>query len=653
MARLLMREGPHDACKARGPGRARAKTSQHSHVSGALMATVMLLVAVVLPVAGERLHPEAEQGVPSIALIFFWVWVGLCPVAMCCTLYTVCCGDKDDECDGIRVTASCCLCCSSGVVFCIWLVIMALSWWRTLVICDDETLCHGKGHADCGTDSWSALKYPQCLECFEGWRGPTCDQEAVCTGEFCHGRGTVHGRGASCSCQCYGEWVGPTCASRICDDDLDCSGRGHASGTFDTIYNVRNCICACNDGYSGASCELEAGCPRGSLKTRSPVLDPDEHCEKCLDGMGTISEHSTQCDAGVQVGWPLGISIGVAVVPLFCACAALALSKATWEVRFEVLVSSLDLASDLFWILKEHFYVLAVLIVALVLTCGHSLIFAARLASNTPGRPLPYRIVVHALASIKKMQHFMRSLPAKLWRGLWLELAVNRLKTSGFFQVFPKGNRLEMQAANLLTLLILVIAIMLDSTLIALIVVVATVLAILAAILLMILALLSALTVFVCFMGIGMLLHATRLLAVQGVRDYYLQLWGDSASTGFTWALEKELWDRIILYELIFESLPQLALNVTNIILMSVATSSSGFTLAASLSVAGSSWAVLTVAYRFLYDTSCCRQPLGRGDPRPPGPVGAAMEAAAAAAGGAADAGVNPVRVASAFVASV
>lgn len=292
-------------------------------------------------------------------------------------------------------------------------------------------------------------------------------------------------------------------------------------------------------------------------------------------------------------------------------------------MKLEVLVSSLDITSDLLWILTTTFYSRFLMLLAPTAMWGHTTIVVVGLL--LPGRTFMHAIPPHALGLLcgllDTMQHALVGFLAMLWQGLWLEWPISRLRSNGLAQCWPVDNRLELLIANLVAVACICSTLMLAIGLSLLLSLVAVIGWCLATFALVLAAAISVPVVLLSLIGIGMVLHATRLLAVDGVRMRYQQLWTEvdvgAASDTFSWDLDKLTWDRIVLGELVLESIPQLGLNIFNITSMTTATSTNGFTWVASLSMAMNLCVILKIGYRFCFDTRCCRRRLGSGEPRP------------------------------------
>ena len=91
-------------------------------------------------------------------------------------------------------------------------------------------------------------------QCDAGYTGKHCDVAIDhCKGVSCSGHGKCDPETGSCECTCTSKaecWTGKDCSAQTCGKD--CGDHG----------TCKDHECSCNDGYTGASCEIAPGAQR-------------------------------------------------------------------------------------------------------------------------------------------------------------------------------------------------------------------------------------------------------------------------------------------------------------------------------------------------------------------------------------------------------
>eukprot|EP00746_Dinoflagellata_sp_MGD_P065299 gnl/MRDRNA2_/MRDRNA2_27212_c0_seq1.p1 gnl/MRDRNA2_/MRDRNA2_27212_c0~~gnl/MRDRNA2_/MRDRNA2_27212_c0_seq1.p1 ORF type:complete len:578 (-),score=73.27 gnl/MRDRNA2_/MRDRNA2_27212_c0_seq1:181-1914(-) len=266
---------------------------------------------------------------------------------------------------------------------------------------------------------------------------------------------------------------------------------------------------------------------------------------------------------GSQFQVPVMVGSVIASIPLICTVAMLIWltgSKYFKSFKHDVVVSSLDFTSDIFWSLSELFYNEAFQAVAFFLVWGHSMLFVlVRFANIYP--PVAERTLYFMLG----------------WQ-------VRRLKEKGIYQHYTweeiEGS-LEMMLLNILSAFGLLVLVILGVPP----------------------ALILWMVEIVGLLLLGVFLHATRFLAIFKVQNWYLRAWGfdmeiDEANSEC--GVHPATWNWIVFYEFLGESLPCLACNISNMIALQSAGAKS-ITIPGILALCSSGYMAIRLGFRFNY----------------------------------------------------
>lgn len=475
-----------------------------------------------------------------------------------------------------------------------WLLVMLFTAWLPVWL----NLCSCRMAAVCDVD-W--LGFPNGCRCPS--RGTTPDDiEYLYKGsDYCwhcpENMLSVASAEESADCVCDAQSI-PCCGQ---DGFVNCSSWGCGSGecarcpsgfsVFSFRHQQQRCVCAVVRADSTTApmtlpnqwqldCEMCSGtseclCPIGYF-----LADTGNSCIQCPDGSSNTEPGASSCNVGIQLDVPIALAGFVAILYTLCPLLVACWLRFRWPMMLDILVSSLDFGSDLFWLLTGRFYQEATLRLGFCFVLGSSLVFI--LAFYFRGcPPLLLRILEESEAPVSVGDVAEGMVPWLLlplilpWKTLKiiargtlrclrrqdvkgcvcrsralriLEKARQRLLRRGTYQVFETiEGELQYLVANLCVTMCLILSLAFGWLLVALGLLAAFVIAVASASamilmlpVLMVLAglfgvivmlmylfwcALLSLVVIVGLILLGMLLHLTRLLAAEVVSSWYGALW--------------------------------------------------------------------------------------------------------------------------------
>lgn len=334
------------------------------------------------------------------------------------------------------------------------------------------------------------------------------------------------------------------------------------------------------------------------------------------------SSTTTTPHSAVSLEGPLPLAAAAgALMALFPPALVLGLG-APRRIPWDVFLASLDVASDLFWVLTGSFYNEGTLGAAAACLAAASLVFVPAFFGRACARR-PAQWAETAAGAFCKVSGMA-----------WGRVGRPLLEQHCFLVYEDLDGELTNLLVNVAAFLLRAAA---TALLLALLPVPAALLA---------LALLAAAALWLpSMLLLGMALHATRLLVVKRVLEAYWRLLGDSdeadgaahekvagLSAQELGAFSLRLWNYVVVSELLFESVPSLLINVLDAALLQKEGLAS-FDIPSALALGSSVFVMLQLGFRVLYFTAYKGKPLAEVPPRLPSTRVAAADAATSVGG--------------------